>query len=163
MPNQAARLSGVVIIVIGVAILALSVFGTAKALLDPKWLDTQLAAAGPALQDNPLLRPPAITWVIVISGILGLVESGLSVVLGVYTYKRRRWAIVTSIVLSALRLLIVGMLLLLQLLIASLGQSSGAGARDMLFAGGATIVLLALIGLLIAALWGPTQTPSPAR
>jgi hypothetical protein len=157
--NQAARLSGIVLIVIGVAILAISVGGTARALLDPAWLDGQIAAAGPALQDHPMFRPPVLSWIILVSGLLGLVESGLSVVLGIYTYKGRRWAILTSIILSGLRLLIVGLLLLLQVLVASLGQSTPTIARDLLFAGGATIILLGLIGLLIAALREPGAEP----
>jgi hypothetical protein len=158
MSNKAARLSGIILIVIGVAILIFSVAGTARALLDPVWLDAQLAAAGPALQDNPMFQPPALTWMIAISGLLGIVESGLSIILGIYTYKGRRWAIITSILLTVLRLLIVGLLLLMQVLVAALGQSTPTFARDLLFAGGATMVLLALIGLLIAAL----RTPKPA-
>lgn len=159
MPNKAARLAGIVIIVIGLAILIFSIYGTAKALLDPAWLDAQLAAAGPALEDNPMLRPPALTWIVVISGVLGLAESGLSIILGVYTYLCRRWAVMTSIILSLLRLLIVGLLLLMQLLVAALGQSTPTMARDVLFAGGATIVLLALIGLLVVALRVPQMQP----
>lgn len=158
MSSKAARLAGIVILVIGVALLALTIGSSAKALLDPAWIDAQLAAAGPAVQDNPMLRPPMLTWVILIGGVLGLIEAGLSIVLGIYTYRRKRWAIITSIVLSVLRLLIVGLLLLLTLLVAALGQSTSTMHRDLLLAGGATLVLLALIGLLIAALRSPTAS-----
>lgn len=159
MPIKAARLAGIVIVVIGVAIFFMSIAGTAKALLDPAWLDAQIAAVGPALEDNPMLRAPTLTWIIVISGVLGLAESGLSIVLGIYTYKGRRWAVTTSIVLSVLRLLIVGLLLLLQLLVVALGQSTPTMGRDLLMAGGATITLVALICLLIIAL----RVPTPAK
>ncbi len=159
MPIKAARLAGIVIIVIGVAILIFSLYGTAKALLDPAWLDAQIAAAGPALEDSPMLRPPTLTWIVVISGVLGLAESGLSIILGIYTYQFRRWAVMTSIILSVLRLLIVGLLLLMQLLVAALGQSTPTMGRDVLFAGGATVTLLALIGLLIVALRAPKIQP----
>lgn len=163
MPNRAARLSGIVLVVIGIAILVLSVVGTAKALRDPAWLDSQLAAAGPALEDNPLFQQPALTWMIVISGLLGLVESALSIALGVYVYQARRWAIITSILLSALRLVIVGLLLLLQMLVASLAPSAAGSTRDLLFSVGATVTLLALIGLLIVALREPTPHQRSAK
>lgn len=161
MPSKAARLAGIVIILIGIAILMFSLYFSGRALLDPAWLNSQLAAAGPMLEDHPLLRPPALTWILVIGGLLGLLESGLSIALGIYTYRQKRWAIVTSIVLSALRLLIVGLLVLMQLLVMALGQSTATMTRDLLMAGGSTLILLALIGLLIAALRQPIipQTP----
>lgn len=158
MSSKASRLAGLVIVVIGAGLLVLSTYYSARALVDPEWLDAQLASAGPAVQDNPMLQPPTLTWIIVIGGLLGLVEAGLSVVLGIYTCRGRRWAILTSIILSVLRLLIVGLLLLLTLLIAAMGESTAAMSRDLLFAGGAALVLLALIGLLIAALRAPQET-----
>lgn len=159
MPNRAARLAGISIIAIGVALLAWSTWYSVKALTDRAWLDAQLADAGPALQDHPLLQPEVLTGVVVVAGILGLLEAGLSVVLGIYTYRGKRWAIVTSIVVTVLRLLIVGLLLLFTLLAAALVETAATGSqtpasmsRHLLFAGGAALVLLALIGLLIAAL-----------
>ncbi len=160
MSSKAARLAGVVIIVIGVAILFGSVGASVYALVNPAWLDAQIDAAGPALQDNPMLRPPTLTWIIVLSGVLGLAESGLSIVLGIYTYMGRRWAIVTSILLTVLRLLIVGLLVLMQLLVVALGQTTPTMSRDLLFAGGSTLVLLALIGLLVVALRGAPRKPA---
>lgn len=153
MPNRAARLAGISIIAIGIVLLAISAGYSVKALTDRAWLDAQLAGAGPGLEDHPLFQPDTIVWVIVIAGILGLLEAGLSVALGIYTYRGKRWAIVTSIVVTVLRLVIVGLLALLIALVAALGQSTPEMNRQLLMAGGATLVLLALIGLLIAALW----------
>ena len=164
MSSKPAKLAGISIVVIGVALFAVSIYYSARALIEPAWLDAQLDAAGPMLQDNPMLRPPALTWIVILSGVLGLLESGLSVILGIYTYLGKRWAIITSIVLSALRLLIVGLLLLLVVLAASLAPSPTDTSVNLLFAGGSTLVLLALIGLLIAALWkAPRDQPSTSN
>lgn len=162
MPNAPAKRAAYLMIAIGVVLLAGSFVSTMYALLNPDWLKGQLAAHREALGDNPLLQGKTLLWIVAISGTLGLLESGLSIVLGLYILRGKHWAIVTSLVLTILRLLIVGLLALLVVLAMVLERAmrTDAGAPapatsmtwDLVLGIGSTAVLVLLAVWLIQAM-----------
>jgi hypothetical protein len=167
MPNAPAKRAAVLMISIGVLILGVSFVSTMYALLQPEWIDVQLKPYHEALGDNPLLQRPALTWMIAISGGMGLIESGLSIGLGLWILRGRHWAIVTSLVLTILRLIIVGLFALVAVLAAAFEKALRVDARsagnvpppasppmamNIALGVGATVVLLLLAVWLIQAI-----------
>lgn len=155
-------------ILIGVVLLLLSFGSTMYALLRPDWIDAQLAHQRELVQGNPMLERPVLTWVIAVFGLLGVLESGLSIVLGLYTRRGVRWAIVTALVLTALRVIVIGLLFVLAMLTATLAKmidtANGTTAQtpDLTgwLVGSATSTLV--LGVLIVWLIQALRAPSPS-
>ena len=132
MPNAPAKRAAYLMIAIGVALLAGSFVSTMYALLRPEWLNAQLAPHKELIGDHPLLNQPALTWAIAIGGALGLIESGLSIALGLWILRGHRWAIVTSLVLTLLRLLVVGLFAMVAILAATLASTLDANDAGLM-------------------------------
>ena len=158
--NAPARRAAYLMIAIGVVLLAGSFVSTMFALLQPEWIDTQLKPYHQALADNPMLQRPALTWLIAIFGGLGLLESGLSIALGLFILRGKQWAIVTSLVLTILRLVIVGLFALLAVVATALEKALGTDSStpapsmgmNIAIGVGSTVVLLLLAVWLVQAM-----------
>ena len=131
MPNAPAKRAAYLMVAIGVVLLAGSFVTTMYALLRPEWITAQLAPHKDVTGDNPLLQQPRLTWLIAVFGALGLIESGLSIALGLWILRGHRWAVVTSLVLTGLRLLIVGLMAGLMILAVLLARAMSADAADL--------------------------------
>lgn len=158
-------------IAIGVLILGVSFVSTMFALLQPDWIDAQLKPHHEALSDNPLLQRPALTWLIAISGGMGLIESGLSIGLGLYILRAKKWAIVTSLVLTMLRLAIVVVLTVPLTLMLFLIYRNGDLPPEWSFATGFTfcgcvtsigVLVLLAVWLMQALRIEPEPQPTPS-
>lgn len=145
----------------GVVIVAISVGSAWYAIANPKWLDAQLAAAGPdvAEQIASILPPEKVTMLVVTCALAGVIEGGLSIVLGWFVGRGRRWAIATSVAVTSFRLALVGLLALAVFAGIALGTPLDATTTISTFV--ALVVLIATLVFLFVARRRALAPPPP--
>ena len=158
MTARAAAAS--LMIVGGVVIVALSVGSAAYAIAHPNWIDEQLAGADPSMREqlDAVLSPDLVLKIVIACGLAGAAEGGLSILLGWFVSRGKRWAIATSVAVTFFRLALVALLLVVTVLgDVGMVQAAGPGGAASVTSGDvstlvslvvATAVLVATLVLL---------------